>query len=220
MMKERLAMMKQHWVLITIVVGFAIVLFLVVRDDVLYKQESAKPQKLTTEEREAFRKKEKSLRYQKAYKPQLQEKSAKAEARKLAEWKANFPWKPSYDATLKFDPLKHFSTLPTRRTAERRKWKLPNNEDSEAGTYHMRLKNFFQDEDRFSRQFQQVYEILHENGRGHNPALVVAVFRELRRYKHALTIPEDVQRTFRGRTREEHIDGYYTNIYAVLTDSS
>ena len=84
----------------------------------------------------------------------------------------------------------------------------------------MRLKNFFQDEARFSRQFQQVYEILNQNGRGHNPALVLAVFRELRRYKHALTIPEDVQRTFRGRTREEHIDGYYTNIYAVFADSS
>lgn len=84
----------------------------------------------------------------------------------------------------------------------------------------MRLKNFFQDEARFSRQFQQVYQILKENGRGHNPALVLAVFRELRRYKHALTIPENVQRTFKGRTREEHIDGYYTNIYAVLTDSS
>lgn len=90
--------MKQHWVLITIVVGFAFVLFLVVRDDVLYEQESAKPQKLTTEEREAFRKKERDQHYRKAFVPQqLQEKVDKAEAKRLANWKANFPWKPTHD---------------------------------------------------------------------------------------------------------------------------
>ena len=76
---------------ITIVVGFALVLFLAVRYDVLYEQESVKPQKMTPEELQDLRKKEKGLRYRKAYKPQLQEIAAKAEARKLADWKANFP---------------------------------------------------------------------------------------------------------------------------------
>ena len=49
---------------------------------------------------------------------------------------------------------------------------------------------------------------------------MLAVFHEFRRYKNALTIPEDAQRTFRRRTREEHINGCYINIYTVLTDSS
>ncbi len=53
-----------------------------------------------------------------------------------------------------------------------------------------------------------------------NHVLVLAIFHKLRRYKNALTISEDAQRTFRGRTREEHINGYYINIYTVLTDSS
>ena len=98
---------------IAIVAGFALVLFLVVRYDVLYKQESAKSHKMTPEELEVLRRKERDQRYRKAFVPQqLQEKAAKEEAKRLAEWKANFPWKSSYDATLKFDPLKHFITLP------------------------------------------------------------------------------------------------------------
>ena len=239
----KLSMMKQHWMPIAIVVGFALVLFLVVRYDVLYEQEPAKPQKMTPKEREVLRKKEKSLRYRKAFVPQqLQEKSVKEEAKRLANWKANFPWKPSHDATLKFDPLRHINGGPVG-TFERRRQGPPNSEDSEAGTYHMRLKKFFADEARFSLQFQQVYEILNENGRGHNPALVADVFHELRRYKDALTIPEDWQpreimprnrmringqeipeewvrerRRRLNRTREEHIEGYYNNILATLTD--
>ena len=86
-------MMKQHWMPIAIVVGFALVLFLAVRYDLLYKQEIAKPQKMTPEELEVLRKKERDKRYRKAFVPQqLQEISAKAEAKRLANWKANFPW--------------------------------------------------------------------------------------------------------------------------------
>ena len=43
-------MMKQHWMSITIVVGFALVLFLVIQYDVLYEQESAQPHIMTPEE--------------------------------------------------------------------------------------------------------------------------------------------------------------------------
>ena len=117
----KLSMMKQHWMPIAIVVGFALVLFLVVRYDLLYEQESVQPQKMTPEEREVLRKKEKSLRYRKAFVPQqIQEKAAKEEAKRLANWKANFPWKPSQDATLKFDPLRHINGGPVG-TFERRR---------------------------------------------------------------------------------------------------
>lgn len=50
--------LKQHWMPIAIVVGFVIVLFLVIRYEVLYKQDSAKPQEIMTEELEALWKKE------------------------------------------------------------------------------------------------------------------------------------------------------------------
>lgn len=56
---EKLSMVKQHWMPIAIVVGFAMVLPLVVRYDVLYEQESVQPHKMTPEEREVLRKKEK-----------------------------------------------------------------------------------------------------------------------------------------------------------------
>ena len=51
----KLSMIKQHWMPIAIVVGFALVLFLAVRYDVLYKQESPQPQKMTPEEMEQMR---------------------------------------------------------------------------------------------------------------------------------------------------------------------
>ena len=77
----------------------------------LYEQESTKPQKMVLEELEVLRKKEKGLDYRKVYKPQLQEIAAKAEARKLADWKVNFPWKPTHDTANKFVPERHLSDL-------------------------------------------------------------------------------------------------------------
>ena len=218
-------MIKQHWMPIAIVVGFALVLFLVVRYDVLYEQESAKPHKMTPEEREVLRKKEKALRYRKAFVPQqLQEKSAKEEAKRLANWKANFPWKPTHDPAHKFIPERHLIDLrndqsdPSDLMGQFPDYNMARREDIHAGDYHMRLKKFFEDESRFSRQFQQVYEILNEEGRGHNPAIAIRIFRSLLRYKHALTLPEDWQDPLFGKSREQEVEFYYNSMRGWLSD--
>ena len=137
---------------ITIVVGFALVLFLAVRYDVLYEQESVKPQKMTPEELEDLRKKERDQRYRKAFVPQqLQEKAAKAEARRLANWKANFPWKPTYDPAHKFVPERHLSDLRNDQSdpfdSMEQFWEhyndynAPHKEDIHAVDNHVRLKS-------------------------------------------------------------------------------
>ena len=210
---------------IAIVVGFAIVLFLGVRYDVLYKQESTKPQKMTQEELEVLRKKEKDKRYRRAYKPQLQEKAAKAEARRLANWKANFPWKPTYDPAHKFVPERHLIDFrnaqsdPSDLMGQFPDYNMARWEDIHAGDYHMRLKKFFEDESRFSLQFQQVYKILNENERGHNPAIAMRIFRSLLRYKHALTLPEDWQDPIFGKSREQEVEFYYKSMRGWFSDS-
>ena len=38
----------------------------------------------------------------------LAEKPEKAEEIRLAKWKAEFPWKPTHDPKLEFDPDRHF----------------------------------------------------------------------------------------------------------------
>ena len=220
-------MIKQHWMPITIVTGFVIVLFFGVRYDVLYEQESAKPQKMTPEEREVLRKKEKDQRYRKAFVPQqLQEKADKVEAKRLANWKANFPWKPTYDPAHKFVPERHLIDFRNSQSDPSDlmgqfpdHYNMARWEDIHAGDYHMRLKKFFEDESRFSRQFQQVYKILNENERGHNPAIAIRIFRSLLRYKHALTLPEDWQDPIFGKSREQEVEFYYKSMRGWLSDS-
>ena len=219
-------MIKQHRMPISIGVGFAIVLFLAVRYDVLYKQESAKPQKMTTEEREALRKKERDQRYRRAFVPQqLQEKAAKLEAKRLADWKANFPWKPTHDPAHKFVPERHLIDLrnapsdPSDLMGQFPDYNMARREDIHAGDYHMRLKKFFADDARFSWQFQQVYVILDEEERGHNPAIAIRIFRSLLRYKHALVPPEGWQDPIFGKSREQEVEFYYKSMRGWLSDS-
>ena len=145
---------------------------------------------------------------------QLQEKAAKAEARKLAKWKANFPWKPTHDVALKFVPEKHIGGLPGGYPIRTR-----NHEDIEAANYHLRLKNFFEDEDRFLSQFQQVYEILNAHERGHNPALIPGIFHDLLCCKQTLALPEDGQPREGERSREQLLKLYYGSMLGRLSES-
>ena len=57
--------------------------------------------------------------------------------------------------------------------------------DMFTGANHYVLKNFFDDESRFSPQFEKFYRILEENDRGHDPVAAAAVFHSLRSYYHA-----------------------------------
>ena len=102
------------------------------------------------------------------------------EARRKAKWKATFPWKPTREPKLGFYVQKYLVDQENLTLGQ----PMPQDELS-ASQNHIVLKNFFADEARFSRQFQHVWQILDEHGRGHNPVLVAAIFRELLLYKHA-----------------------------------
>ncbi len=114
--------------------------------------------------------------YERLMSPELlQEKAAMAEAKRLANWKANFPWKPTHDPALKFDPERHLSASTIEEWRSRKRSAT----DHFAADYHNTLARFFQDEMRFTPQFEECYRILNEHGRGHNPVLAWGIFWDL-----------------------------------------
>ena len=113
--------------------------------------------------------------------PQLiSEKARKVEETRYARWKAEFPWEPTHDPKVKFIPARHFKQLEQKKTDTR-----PTNTDMSTRKNNFILKHFFNDSARFSPQFEQFYNILNENDRGHNPAQAAGVFWALRVYYHA-----------------------------------
>ena len=119
----------------------------------------------------------------------IKEKAAELEAKRLAHWKANFPWKSTRDPDVQFDPDLHLEWRINPMEAseeEMRQWKARERTitQSNAGANHKKLKRFFADEIRFTRQFEQCYRILEEHGRVHNPVQVLEVFEALRDYQY------------------------------------
>ena len=106
----------------------------------------------------------------------LTEKAKKAEEIRLANWKAEFPWKPTHDPNLKFDPDKHF---------ENRALGNKSNTDMATRFNHTYLKKFFQSDERFLPQFEQFSRILAGHDRGHNPVMVGRCFWAFKQYYHA-----------------------------------
>lgn len=121
----------------------------------------------------------------------IREKSEKAEAKWLANWKDNFPWKPTHDPAVRFNPdwpyqYRTGSRISDINDAEKQslheQWERRSRTDRYTRVYHSILKQFFQDEIRFSKEFEQCYHILKEHGRGDNPALAVEIFQHLLQY--------------------------------------
>ena len=106
----------------------------------------------------------------------LAEKAEKAEEIRLANWKAEFPWKPTHDPELEFDPERHI---------ENRALGNKNNTDWATRSNHTYLKKFFQNDDRFLPQFEKFYRVLKEHDRDHNPVMVGRAFWAFRHYHHA-----------------------------------
>ena len=104
---------------------------------------------------------------------------AKAEehtAEQREEWKRNFPWKPTRDPDV----------VVTQ--------KIIDSGYAEAMLEnHSFLKGFFQNEARFTPQFQKFYEIVSEYGRDDNPVAIGQSFQNLWDLHEALTHdPEEV----------------------------
>ena len=105
----------------------------------------------------------------------LLDKSIKVEKKRLSNWKARFPWRPVHDPEVEFTPELHVSEIAEHR----------DNADRALIAYHFVLKKFYQDDLRFSSQFESVYDVLDQYGYGENPILAARVFYCLRRYQYA-----------------------------------
>ena len=105
--------------------------------------------------------------------------AAQAEAERLRHWKKNFPWKPTTDPAVEFDPRRHLQTghLPGERNGF---------VDNAVSNNHITLKRFFQNEARFSAQFEQTHQILDEHVWANNPVGIGWVFNDLWKYQHAV----------------------------------
>ena len=148
------------------------------------------------------------------------EEARQVEAERPANWKENFPWKPTYDAKVTYDPLRPYQFLngvdATDFTNQQRDdlsafWKQQSNSEMAAGVNHSFLKKFFQDENRFTSQFEKFCRILKDHERGHNPVMTGSCFWALRQYYHAAYEHESseyVQRN--GKRVRKGLFGYVT----------
>ena len=104
-------------------------------------------------------------RHNRALSPEAREDNR----RKL--WEQNFPWQPTYDSavTATADMLSDYSE-----------------EDSTAVENHFDLKEFFEDEMRFSPQFEQLCRIMEEYDRTENPLALGWAFETLREYHRVM----------------------------------
>ena len=104
-------------------------------------------------------------RHNRALSPEAREDNR----RKL--WEQNFPWQPIYDSAV---------TATADMVSE-----YPE-EDLTAADNHFMLKKFFDNELRFSPQFEQLYRIMEEYDRTENPLALGYAFDHLREYHRIL----------------------------------
>lgn len=103
-------------------------------------------------------------RHNRALSPQAREDNR----RKL--WEQNFPWQPTYDPAVMVT-AEMLSDSPSNATAVRN---------------HFYLKKFFDNELRFSPQFEQLCRIMEEYDRTENPVALGRAFDTLREYHRIL----------------------------------
>jgi hypothetical protein len=150
----------------------------------------------------------------------LTENAKKAEEIRLANWKAEFPWKPTHDPKLEFDPKRHI---------ENRAIGNKSNTDWATRFNHTYLKGFFQNDERFLPQFEKFYRILKEHDRGHNPVMVGRAFWAFRHYHHAaferdpdeyvLSNGKKVRNgLFSYQTWGDKVPGYHESLRGYLRD--
>lgn len=94
--------------------------------------------------------------------------SPQREAMRRQNWKQRFPWKPTTDpnVVISKEALDSRLNLPIKAN-------------------HGFLRAFFENEARFSRQFEQLYDILEEHGRADNPVAAGQLFQNLWLYHQA-----------------------------------
>ena len=131
---------------------------------------------------------------------------ADAEAERLANWKANFPYQPTTDPdvviTEEMLRLENIAEPPTRN--------------------HVFLRGFFENEARFTSQFEQLYHILEKHGRGDNPVAAGILFNNLWEYhQRSKKDPDETSRWYsrrmgRYKTNAEVAEMFFESIVYTL----
>ena len=116
------------------------------------------------------------------------------EAERLANWKANFPYKPTTDPDVVI-PEGGTAWFPIRRNLGY-------------------MRHFFENETRFTAQFQQLYRILEEHGRADNPMATGDIFEDLRLYQNNRQKAPDERNGMYDHIEERHL----TNAEAAEDD--
>ena len=108
----------------------------------------------------------------------IRNSALKAETKRLLRWKKEFPWPPTHDP--KIDALEATTILNGDKY-----------EHHNAVTVHQRLSRFYNDEIRYSHQFEQVYNVLEKHGMAHNPIPAMRAFKNLRAYARSSSFAPD-----------------------------
>lgn len=90
------------------------------------------------------------------------------------EWMENFPFEPTYSDAIPFDKEAYDRELNT-------------NEDMihVMGAFrHGFMKDFYENPSRYSRPFQQIWEVLESEGLGDDPMAVALIFNDMDLYHH------------------------------------
>ena len=117
---------------------------------------------------------------------------AQKEAERLANWKANFPYKPTTDPDV----------VVTEEMFEKGHGYTP------IFRNHGYMRHFFENETRFTAQFEQPYRILEEQGRGDNPMEACTIFECLRMYhEDRQKDPEEI-----ARSAYDHRENIHSNV--------
>lgn len=130
------------------------------------------------------------------------------EAARLANWKTNFPYQPTTDPDV----------LITEEMLR------PGNMADPPMRTHVFLRGFFENEARFTGQFEQLYHILEEHGRGDNPIAAGNIFNCLWEYhQYSQKNPDEVSGVYshrmgRYKTNAEVTESFREGIAAHLYD--
>lgn len=107
------------------------------------------------------------------------------EASRRERWEANFPYKPTYHPTLKFDPRIYDPANPAT-------WNNPGGKRMHPVIdEHIFMRSFFENELRFTETFEQLYHLLEEYDRHDNPGVAAGIFNDIQDYHEALAYHPD-----------------------------
>ncbi len=101
-------------------------------------------------------------------------KKEEAEKHRLAVWKTNFPYKPTYLTDFKFDPERYDPNNPATFSKDP--------EMQRAVKDHGFMTSFFNNPQIYSVEFEQLYNLLREIDRAENPKITALIFTQLLDY--------------------------------------